>query len=86
MPRAVVIALNWAFAALVLLAVFQLLTDLLTLLAMLVRRHGLPFQATNLWRVFGTFCRLAIALKTTKTLAKRALEASKTKPGVVTQP
>lgn len=41
MPRAVVIALNWAFVALVLLAVFQLLTDLVTLIAMLVHRHGL---------------------------------------------
>lgn len=45
MPRTVVIALNWAFAALVLLAIFQLLTDLATLIAMLVRRQGLAIPS-----------------------------------------
>ncbi|MBJ6120399.1 metallophosphoesterase [Sphingomonas sp. BT553] len=39
-PRAVVILFNWAFGALVLLAVFQLVLDLGTLLTMLIRQHG----------------------------------------------
>lgn len=36
-PRAIVIAFNWAFGAIVLLAVFQLALDIVTLAAMLVR-------------------------------------------------
>ncbi|RZL85773.1 MAG: metallophosphoesterase [Sphingomonas sp.] len=41
-PRAIVIGFNWAFGAILLLAVFQLLLDLGTLASMTVRTGGLP--------------------------------------------
>lgn len=53
-PRAIVILFNWAFGALVLLAVFQLVLDLGTLVTMLVRRQvirepdGLRYAAAAL--------------------------------------
>lgn len=45
MPREVVVALNWAFTALVILALFQILTDISTLILMLAQRKSLviPF-------------------------------------------
>jgi predicted MPP superfamily phosphohydrolase len=45
MPRPLIIALNWAFAAVVLLAVFQILADVATLLAMLLQRHAVTIPA-----------------------------------------
>jgi predicted MPP superfamily phosphohydrolase len=42
MPRRWVIALNWAFAAVVLLALFQIVIDIAALLPMLVARQNLP--------------------------------------------
>lgn len=40
-PRAVVILFNWAFGAILLLAVFQIIVDLATLLIMLIRQRRL---------------------------------------------
>lgn len=45
MPRTLVIVMNWAFTAVVLLAVFQILTDLRTLLTMLLQRHSVEIPA-----------------------------------------
>ena len=39
MPRDLIIAFNWAFGALLLLAIFQLTLDLMTLVVMALRRH-----------------------------------------------
>jgi predicted MPP superfamily phosphohydrolase len=45
MPRLLVIVMNWAFAAIVLLAVFQIVTDLVTLLTMLLQRRAIDIHA-----------------------------------------
>ncbi|WP_407309537.1 metallophosphoesterase [Pseudomonas sp. nanlin1] len=44
-PRAVVMLFNWGFGAILLIAVFQVIVDLGTLLAMLVRRRWLAIPA-----------------------------------------
>jgi hypothetical protein len=45
-PRAVVMLFNWAFGAILLLAVLQILVDLGTLLTMLIRRQWLTIPAS----------------------------------------
>jgi predicted MPP superfamily phosphohydrolase len=45
-PRAVVILFNWAFGAILLIAVLQIVLDLATLLTMLVRQRWLTIPAT----------------------------------------
>ena len=45
MPRSVIILFNWAFGAIVLLALLQLMLDLATLVAVLVRRRRLAIPA-----------------------------------------
>lgn len=44
-PRAVVMLFNWAFGAIVLIAVFQIIVDLGSLLTMLIRRRRLSIPA-----------------------------------------
>jgi predicted MPP superfamily phosphohydrolase len=59
MPRAVVVVLNWAFAALVLLAVFQILTDLAMLVAMAARRQRLAVPGGVRYAIGGAALALA---------------------------
>ncbi len=60
-PRAVVILFNWAFGALVLLAVFQLVLDAGALLTMLVRQEGIREPASLRYAV-GALAALAAGI------------------------
>ncbi|KQU62553.1 metallophosphoesterase [Sphingomonas sp. Leaf339] len=60
-PRVVVILFNWAFGALVLLAVFQLVLDVGTLLTMLFRQHSVG-QPTPLRYAAATLAALLAAI------------------------
>jgi predicted MPP superfamily phosphohydrolase len=59
MPRELVIAFNWAFGALLLLAIFQLTLDLVTLVVATVRRHRVRIPR-GLRHVIG-ICALALS-------------------------
>lgn len=60
-PKAVVIFFNWAFGAILLIAVLQIVVDLGTLLAMLVRRQWLTIPPTLRYSV-GTVALLLAAI------------------------
>ncbi|MFD1785990.1 metallophosphoesterase [Sphingomonas floccifaciens] len=59
MPRAVVIAFNWAFGAILLLAVFQLLLDLGTLVVAAVQRSRVSIPDTARYAIAGVASVLA---------------------------
>lgn len=61
LPRAVVVFFNWAFGAILLIAVLQLVVDLGTVLTMLVRRRWLEIPA-NLRYAVGTVALLLAAI------------------------
>ena len=59
MPRGLVIAFNWAFGAILLLALLQLMLDLATVVAMLVQRHRLSIPPGLRYGI--GFCALVLA-------------------------
>jgi predicted MPP superfamily phosphohydrolase len=60
-PRAIVILFNWVFGAILLLAVIQLVADLVTLAAMLVRRGAVSVPDTVRYGLAGIAALLAAA-------------------------